>query len=51
MNPAVVSLKGYAHVNRELLTSVSCCIQLISINFLPIPLDRKQEWINYFCKL
>lgn len=23
MNPAVVSLKGYAHVNRELLTSVS----------------------------
>lgn len=23
MNPAVVSLKGYANVNRELLTSVS----------------------------
>jgi gustatory receptor len=25
MNPAIVSLKGYAEVNRELLTSVSCC--------------------------
>ena len=24
MNPAIVSLKGYAEVNRELLTGVSC---------------------------
>ncbi|VVC92181.1 unnamed protein product [Leptidea sinapis] len=28
MNPAVVSLKGYAHVNRELLTSVSLVAKL-----------------------
>ncbi|CAH0691779.1 unnamed protein product [Spodoptera exigua] len=38
MNPAVVSLKGYAHVNRELLTSVE---NSISLSFTTIVIIRK----------
>lgn len=33
MNPAVVSLKGYADVNRELLTAVSPAYLIKYISF------------------
>ncbi|CAG4956192.1 unnamed protein product [Colias eurytheme] len=43
MNPAVVSLKGYAHVNRELLTSAISMIAIYLIVLLQFKISLPKE--------